>query len=110
VPRSMSGAIHPLPQYAFMAWCLVKALHFVPTVHSNFAENLEFLLTYSSLFESFVYSEIASYYKMRVLIFSVLLLRKDAVMCYYFHGITFHLFKSHEHLTRTVERWRCTFF
>jgi hypothetical protein len=20
----MSGAIHPLPQYAFMAWCLVK--------------------------------------------------------------------------------------
>jgi hypothetical protein len=21
----MSGAIHPLPQYAFMAWCLVKA-------------------------------------------------------------------------------------
>jgi hypothetical protein len=21
----MSGAIHPFPQYAFMAWCLVKA-------------------------------------------------------------------------------------
>jgi len=21
----MGGAIHPLPQYAFMAWCLVKA-------------------------------------------------------------------------------------
>jgi hypothetical protein len=21
----MSGAIHPLPQYAFMTWCLVKA-------------------------------------------------------------------------------------
>jgi hypothetical protein len=21
----MSGAIHPLPQYAFMAWCLVKS-------------------------------------------------------------------------------------
>jgi hypothetical protein len=21
----MSGAIHPLPQYAFMAWCLLKA-------------------------------------------------------------------------------------
>jgi hypothetical protein len=21
----MSGVIHPLPQYAFMAWCLVKA-------------------------------------------------------------------------------------
>jgi hypothetical protein len=21
----MSGAMHPLPQYAFMAWCLVKA-------------------------------------------------------------------------------------
>jgi hypothetical protein len=21
----MSGAIHTLPQYAFMAWCLVKA-------------------------------------------------------------------------------------
>jgi len=21
----MSGAVHPLPQYAFMAWCLVKA-------------------------------------------------------------------------------------
>jgi hypothetical protein len=21
----MSGAIHPLPQYAFMAWCSVKA-------------------------------------------------------------------------------------
>jgi hypothetical protein len=21
----MSGAIHPLPQYTFMAWCLVKA-------------------------------------------------------------------------------------
>jgi len=32
----MSGAIHPLPQYAFMAWCLVKAqgqlyLYFLPT-------------------------------------------------------------------------------
>jgi hypothetical protein len=22
--RRMSGAIHPLPQYAFMAWCVVK--------------------------------------------------------------------------------------
>jgi hypothetical protein len=21
----MSGAIHPLPQYAFMAWCLIKS-------------------------------------------------------------------------------------
>jgi hypothetical protein len=25
VPKSMSGAIHPLPQYTFMEWCLVKA-------------------------------------------------------------------------------------
>jgi hypothetical protein len=23
----MGGAIHPLPQYAFMAWCLVKKKH-----------------------------------------------------------------------------------
>jgi hypothetical protein len=23
--KRMSGAIHPLPQYAFMAWCLVKS-------------------------------------------------------------------------------------
>jgi hypothetical protein len=22
----MSGAIHPLPQYAFMAWCLVNKI------------------------------------------------------------------------------------
>jgi hypothetical protein len=29
----MRGAIHPLPQYAFMAWCSVKAqgqLHLLP--------------------------------------------------------------------------------
>jgi len=37
----MSGAIHPFPQYAFMAWCLVKAqgqlylyLHQLQRLHS----------------------------------------------------------------------------
>jgi hypothetical protein len=35
----MSGAIHPLPQYAFMAWCLVKAqgqLYLLPRYHTKF--------------------------------------------------------------------------
>jgi hypothetical protein len=33
----MSGAIHPLPQYAFMAWCLVKKKH---------RDNFTFFFTY----------------------------------------------------------------
>jgi hypothetical protein len=36
--QRMSGAIHPLPQYAFMAWCLVKH-------RDNFAFTLENLRT-----------------------------------------------------------------
>jgi hypothetical protein len=34
----MSGAIPPLPQYAFMAWSLVKAqgqLYLLPLIHRN---------------------------------------------------------------------------
>jgi hypothetical protein len=35
----MSGAIHPLPQYAFMAWCLVK----------KHRENFLLLLTWNTV-------------------------------------------------------------
>jgi hypothetical protein len=31
----MSGAIHPLPQYAFMAWCLVKSTGTILPLHST---------------------------------------------------------------------------
>jgi hypothetical protein len=37
----MSGAIHPLPQYAFMAWCLIKH-------RDNFTSPLPFIHSYAA--------------------------------------------------------------
>jgi hypothetical protein len=50
----MSGAIHPLPQYAFMAWCLVKAqgqlylFFFLPLSVIEFHRNFAFHFMYKA--------------------------------------------------------------
>jgi hypothetical protein len=43
----MSGAIHPFPHYAFMAWCLVKKKHRDNFTFTNYIKNIE-ALSYTS--------------------------------------------------------------
>jgi hypothetical protein len=44
----MSGAIPPLPQYAFMAWCLVKATPFTGTMSIVIITNFNGILHYDN--------------------------------------------------------------
>jgi hypothetical protein len=51
----MSGAIHPLPQYAFMAWCLVKAqgqLYLLPFIAIIISAN-SIIIVISKLLSSY---------------------------------------------------------
>jgi hypothetical protein len=50
----MRGAIHPLPQYAFMMWCLVKVEGqlYLHITHSFVLSHITCLLIALSLFEN----------------------------------------------------------
>jgi hypothetical protein len=84
----MSGAIHPLPQYVFMAWCLVKhrdnftfyLLPFPVTISS-------FILEFTFLFIYYNFQEIHLESVSRDLIFllnSLESLLKNLVISYFY--------------------------
>jgi hypothetical protein len=56
----MRGAVPPLPQYAFMAWCLAK---------------------HRDSFTFYLSKEISKYFKLTALESKRLHIRKDAVFC-----------------------------
>jgi hypothetical protein len=63
----MGGAIHPLPQYAFMVWCLVKAQgQLYLYIHPNHVPAIKRLLLRSQFvvrFRPATFNDVVSYFR-----------------------------------------------